>query len=165
MRVNYAADQISSRPPLEVPKVLENYPTLRRQRELLVSIPGIAATTAARILGEMPNITEFRDVKAVGAFAGLSPRHYQSGSIEYRSRLVKTGNAHLRRALYFPAITAMRHNPTIRAFAERLSGRGKAKMTVVAAVMRKLLALAYASSSPVAPSIHLMESLDVRHRI
>ncbi len=91
----------------------------------------------------MPNITEFRDVKAVGAFAGLSPRHYQSGSTEHRSRLVKTGNANLRRALYFPAITAMRHNPRIRALAERLQSRGKSKMTIVAAAMRKLLTLAY----------------------
>lgn len=133
----------SERVDREIERLFDDYPTLRRQRELLVSIPGIAETTAARILGEMPNISEFRDVKAVAAFAGLSPRHYQSGSIEYRSRLVKTGNAHLRRALYFPAIAAMRHNPTIRTFAERLRVGGKAKMTIVAAAMRKLLTLAY----------------------
>lgn len=127
----------------EIEQLFDDYPTLRRQRDLLISIPGIAETTAARILGEMPNITEFRDVKAVAAFAGLSPRHYQSGSIEHRSRLVKTGNAHLRRALFFPAIAAIRYNPPIRALAERLRTRGKAKMTVVAAAMRKLLTLAY----------------------
>jgi transposase len=127
----------------EIQKLFEDFPTLRRQRELLISIPGIAETTAARILGEMPNITGFRDVKAVAAYAGLSPRHYQSGSIEYRSRLVKTGNAQLRRALFFPAISAMRHNPRIRALAMRLRGRGKAKMTIVAAAMRKLLTIAY----------------------
>jgi transposase len=127
----------------EIEQLFDEYPTLRRQRELLISIPGIAETTAARILGEMPNITEFRGVKAVAAFAGLSPRHYQSGSIEHRSRLSKTGNAHLRRALYFPAIAAIRYNPPIHALAERLRSRGKAKMTIVAAAMRKLLTLAY----------------------
>jgi len=127
----------------EIEKLFGDFPTLRRQRELLITIPGIAETTAARILGEMPNITGFRDVKAVAAYAGLSPRHYQSGSIEYRSRLVKTGNAQLRRALFFPAISAMRHNPRIRALAERLRSRGKAKMTIVAAAMRKLLTIAY----------------------
>ena len=110
---------------------------------MLISIPGIAETTAARILGEMPNITEFRDVKAVAAYAGLSPRHYQSGSIEYRSRLAKTGNAHLRRALYFLALTAIRQNRPILEFAKRLRARGKSKMIVVAAAMRKLLTLAY----------------------
>jgi transposase len=127
----------------EIEKLFDDYPTLRQQRELLISIPGIAKITAARILGEMPNISEFRDVKAVAAYAGLSPRHYQSGSIEKRSQLAKTGNAHLRRALYFPAISAMHHNPPIRAFAERLRARGKSKMTIVAAAMRKLLTLAY----------------------
>jgi len=127
----------------EIEQIFDDYPTLRRQRELLVSIPGIAESTAARILGEMPNITQFRDVKAVAAYAGLSPRHYQSGSIEHRSRLAKTGNPHLRHALYFPAISAMRFNPPIRAFAKRLSVRGKTKMTIVAAAMRKLLTLAY----------------------
>jgi transposase len=127
----------------EIKKLFDDYPTLRRQRELLTSIPGIAENTAARILGEMPNIAEFRDVKAVAAYAGLSPRHYQSGSIEHRSRLAKTGNAQLRHALYFPAITAIRHNPPIRALAERLRSRGKGNMTIVAAAMRKLLTLAY----------------------
>jgi transposase len=122
----------------EISRLFDDYPTLRQQRELLISIPGIAETTAARILGEVPNIAEFRDVKAVAAYAGLSPRHYQSGSIEYRSRLAKTGNAHLRHALYFPALAAMRHNPPIRALAERLRSRGKARMTIVAAAMCKL---------------------------
>lgn len=65
----------------EIDQLFDRYPPLRRQRELLTSIPGIGQTTAARILGEMPNITEFRDVKAVAAYAGLSPRHYESGSI------------------------------------------------------------------------------------
>jgi len=50
----------------------------------------------------------------------------------------------LRKALYFPALTAKRHNPHLRRFAQRLTDAGKAKMTVVAAVMRKLLVLIYA---------------------
>jgi transposase len=71
------------------------------------------------------------------------PRHYQSGSIEYRNRLAKTGNAQLRHALYFTAIAAMRHNRPIREFAKRLRARGKTKLTIVAAAVRKLLTLAY----------------------
>jgi transposase len=99
--------------------------------------------TAARILSEMPNIEAFRDVKAVAAFAGLSPRHYQSGSTRLPSRLTKMGNAQLRTALYFPAIVAMTCDPTIKCFVQRLRKRGKIKMTVIAAAMRKLLTLAY----------------------
>jgi transposase len=139
----------------EIAQLFERHPPLRRQRDLLLSIPGIGETTAAKILGEMPNITEFRDVKAVGAFAGLSPQQYESGSIRKRTRLAKTGNADLRQALYWPAISAMRHNPILRQFADRLRERGKPKMTIIAAVMRKLLTLAYGvlkSGSPFNPA-------------
>ncbi len=127
----------------EINQLFDRYPPLRRQRELLTSIPGIGETTAARILGEMPNIAEFRDVKAVAAYAGLSPRHYESGSIRWPSRIAKTGNASLRTALYFPAISAMRYNPLLRRFADRLRERRKSNMTIITAVMRKLLTLAY----------------------
>lgn len=127
----------------EIQQLFDRYPPLRRQRELLTSIPGIGETTAARILGEMPNIAEFRNVKAVAAYAGLSPRHHESGSIRWPSRIAKTGNASLRTALYFPAISAMRHNPLLRRFADRLRERRKSNMTIITAVMRKLLTLAY----------------------
>jgi transposase len=127
----------------EIHQLFDHYPPLRRQRELLTSIPGIGETTAARILGEMPNIAEFRNVKAVAAYAGLSPRHHESGSIHWRSRIAKTGNGNLRTALYFPAISAMRYNPLLRGFSDRLRERRKSNMTIIAAVMRKLLTLAY----------------------
>jgi transposase len=128
----------------EIKQLFDNYPPLRRQRELLTSIPGIGETTAARILGEMPNIAEFRSVKAVAAYAGLSPRHYEAGMTRWPSRIAKTGNANLRTALYYPAISAMRFNPKLQKFANRLRDRRKPNMTIIAAVMRKLLTLAYA---------------------
>ncbi len=127
----------------EIEQLFKDHVPLAKQRDLLTSIPGIGETTAARILGEMPNIAKFRDVKAIAAFAGLSPKHYQSGSIQGRSRLAKTGNAQLRHALYFPAVVAMRHNPIILRQATRLRERGKHNMMIIAAAMRKLLTLAY----------------------
>jgi transposase len=127
----------------EIKKMIDNDPDLQGKRELLATIPGIGITTASTILGELPNLQEFRNVKAVAAYAGLSPRHNQSGLFPGRSRLCKAGNANLRKALYFPAITAMRCNPTIRLFVSRLTARGKRRMIVIAAVMRKLLVIAY----------------------
>jgi transposase len=73
----------------EIAQLFDRFPPLRRQRELLTSIPGIGETTAARILGEMPNIAEFRNVKAVAAYAGLSPRHHESGSFTGQVALLK----------------------------------------------------------------------------
>ena len=55
----------------------------------------------------------------------------------------KKGNRRLRKALYFPAIVGMRYNPILRAFAQRLLARGKVKMVVIGAVMRKLAHLIY----------------------
>lgn len=124
---------------------IDRDPDLRRKRDLLTSIPGIGEATANSILAEAPHLEEFRSGKAVAAYAGLSPRERQSGtSLRGKVRhLCKTGNARLRKALFFPAITAIRYNPIIRDFAARLAASGKPKMLIVGAVMRKLLVLAY----------------------
>ncbi len=60
-----------------------------------------------------------------------------------RTRLAKTGNSRLRKMLYFPAMSAIRLNPLIKALYERLVAAVKPKMVSLAAVMRKLLILAY----------------------
>jgi transposase len=86
----------------------------------------------------------YRSARQVAAFAGLVPRERQSGaSVRGRVRLSKIGNSRLRRALYFPAITALRCSPFFQAWAEGLHKRGKSKMAVIGAVMRKLVHLAY----------------------
>jgi transposase len=119
-------------------------PTLKQQSHLLDSIPGIAETTAALLLSEITDITQYRSARQVAAYAGLVPRERQSGSsVRGRTKLSKIGNARLRRALYFPAITAIRCSPFFQAWAEGLQKRGKSKMSVICAVMRKLLHVAY----------------------
>ena len=127
----------------EIDDLMNRHPPLRGKRDLIATIPGIADLTAARILGEMPDIEEYRSAKAVAAFAGLSPRQYQSGNMRGHTRLAKTGNARLRKMLYFPAMSATRCNPLLKALYERLVAAGKPKMVALAAVMRKLLILAY----------------------
>lgn len=124
---------------------LDHHPDLRHQRDLLTSIPGIGDLTAARLLAELPHWHTFTSPKQVAAFAGLSPRQHLSGtSVRGRTRLSKRGSSRLRSALYMPAIVAKRHNPILAAFAQRLLDAGKPKMAVIAAVMRKLLLLAFA---------------------
>ncbi len=123
---------------------INKHPRLKRQSELLDSIPGIADTTAALLLSEVTDLTQYRSARQVAAYAGLVPRERQSGSsLRGRTRLSKIGNARLRRALYFPAITAIRCSPFFQAWAEGLLKRGKSKMSVICAVMRKLVHLAY----------------------
>jgi transposase len=122
----------------------DDHPDLKRRRDLLTSIPGVGETTAGAILSEIPHLDRFHSAKAVAAFAGLSPRERRSGTSIYgRPRLCKTGNARIRKALYMPAMVALRFNPTLRVFAERLLAAGKHKRLIIGAVMRKLLVLAY----------------------
>jgi len=60
-----------------------------------------------------------------------------------KPRLSKQGASQLRRILFFPAVSARHHNPVVRAFADQLAQRGKVKMAIVCACMRKLLHLVY----------------------
>jgi transposase len=139
----YLAEQIKRTEAL-IRDQIDSHPGLKRQRELLDSIPGVGETTAAALLAEVPDILQYRSARRVAAFAGLVPRERQSGSsVRRRVRLSKIGNARLRKALYFPAVTALRCSPFFQAWAEGLRQRGKSKMAVIGAAMRKLVHLAY----------------------
>ncbi len=135
---------------------IDSHPDLRARHDLLVSIPGIAAKTAAKLLAEIPQLEQFSQARQVAAFAGLNPRQWSSGSsVRGRSRLSKIGSPRIRKALYMPALVALRHNPLIRGLARRLALRGKLPMVIVGAAMRKLLYLAYGvlkSGKPCDPS-------------
>jgi transposase len=123
---------------------IDRHPTLKRQSALLDSIPGIGEATAALLLAEITDIKQYRSARQVAAYAGLVPREWRSGSsVRGRVRLSKIGNARLRRALYFPAVTALRCSAFFQAWAEGLRQRGKCKMAVIGAAMRKLIHLAY----------------------
>lgn len=120
----------------------DQHPPLRHQRDLLTSIPGIGETTAAVLLAELFT-KRFTSARQAAAFAGLVPRVHESGTLHRRGRLSKIGSARLRKALYFPALTALRHNPTIRVVHVRLRAVGKPPLVIVGAAMRKLVHLAF----------------------
>ena len=117
---------------------------LQRRYELLCSIPGLGAVSALHTLAELVLLPEDRDVRQWVAYAGLDPRECSSGtSVRKRVRISKVGNAHLRRALYMPALAASRWQPQVREFYERLQKRGKTKQQALLAVARKLLHAIY----------------------
>ena len=123
---------------------VESCRSLARKRELLVTIPGIGQATAALVLAELGDPERFESARQAAAYAGLTPSHHKSGSSVHRKpRLSKVGSSRLRKALYFPAITALRCNAAIEAFGERLAERGKEKMVIIGAAMRKLLHICY----------------------
>jgi len=123
-----------------IERLIMEHDELRDKRILLESIPGIGDVTIGLILAFFGDPQDFNSAKEVSAFLGLNPRQNQSGSsVNHRTRISKTGDASLRKALYMPAMTAMRHNPTVHQFSQNLLKRGKTKMAVVVASMRKLV--------------------------
>ena len=122
---------------------IDHDPDLRQRRDLLDTIPGLGDATIPVLLAALGDVHRFENARSVAAFAGLSPKEHQSGKWKGHTRLSKTGDALLRKALYLPAIVARRHNPLIRAFCERLKAQGKNGKLIVGAAMRKLLVLAY----------------------
>jgi transposase len=123
---------------------IDAHPDLKQRQDLLDSIPGIGKLTAAKVLGEIRNVTEFTSARQLAAYAGVTPRVFISGtSVHKKSRLSKTGNANLRHILYMPAIVATRFNPIVKAFCSRLLSNGLKPMEAIAAAMHKLLHLIY----------------------
>ena len=113
---------------------------LKAAYELLISVKGIADTSAIAILGEILLLPKGLRAPQWVKFAGLDPQHFRSGSsVDKKPRISKAGNRNLRAALYMPALSAKAHDPHVKAFAEHLAARGKTPMQVVCAVMRKLL--------------------------
>jgi transposase len=117
---------------------------LKQDAELIASIPGLGRTTAAKILAYLGDLRRFESAKALAAFVGVTPQRAESGSsLQGRSRISRIGHAHVRQALFMPALVACRYNPVIKAFRDRLTAAGKPKKAAVIAAMHKLLHIIY----------------------
>ena len=115
---------------------------LARRQEILASIPGVGPRLSATLVVGMTELGAAPG-KAIAALAGLAPLTRQSGDWTGRAR-VSGGRGDVRRALYMPALNAIRHNPDMRRFYDRLGAAGKPAKVAIVAVMRKLLVLANA---------------------
>lgn len=123
---------------------IRHHPDLKAQHDLLTSIPGVGDRTSFQLLAELGDLRRFTNVRQVVALVGLNPQQRHSGrSLHYTAGIARMGRSSLRAALYLPAVVAKRHNPLLKAFAERLTAQGLAPKAVIVAVMRKLLHLAY----------------------
>jgi|AMFO01.1.fsa_nt_gi Transposase and inactivated derivatives len=121
-------------------RLIERHDTLLRGFTLLTSVKGVAETSAIRILGEVMLMPEGMSGKQWVAHAGLDPRSFESGaSVRKKARISKTGNAHLRRALFLPAMSAARFDPGARNLRNILIKRGLKPIQAIIAIMRRLL--------------------------
>jgi len=122
---------------------IDRHPGLRQQSDLLKTIPGVAETTSANLISEL-RFDQFSTARQVAAYAGLTPSDKESGtSVKGRPRLSKIGSRRLRKALFMPAMAAIRYNPILSEFANRLKLKGKAMKVIISAVMRKIIHIAF----------------------
>lgn len=121
----------------DIDDAVRSSPVWREQEDLLKSVPGIGDVTARTLIAELPELGRL-DRRQIAALAGLAPWTRQSGQWKGRS-MIGGGRARIRSALFVAALVASRFNPTLRAFHQRLIKAGKAKMTALIAVARKLL--------------------------
>jgi transposase len=137
---------------------IDNDPTLKQQRELLESVPGIGRVVSGMLLSYYGGDLRFDSSKQAVAFAGLDTSRRESGtSVRGKPRLSKKGHSNIRGTLYMPAVVAMTKSAWGKAFAGRLAAAGKPPLLIIGAVMRKLVAIAYGvlkSGQPFNPALH-----------
>lgn len=114
-------------------------PAWREKEDLLASVPGIGPVTARTLIAELPELGRLGR-RQMAALAGLAPWTRQSGQWRGKS-FIGGGRASVRTALFMAAMVARRCNPCLKAFFDRLVATGKAKMTALIAVARKLLTI------------------------
>lgn len=111
----------------------------KRQAEVLISVPGVGQTTAASLIADLPELGQLNRCQ-IASLAGLAPFNHDSGKLK-GLRAIGGGRATVRTALYMATLSAMRCNPAIKHFAQRLTEKGKKFKVRITACMRKLLVI------------------------
>jgi transposase len=123
----------------DIDETVRDSPVWCEKEELLASVKGVGPVTVRTMLAELPELGSLNR-RQIAALAGLAPFTRQSGRWRGKS-FIGGGRASVRTALFLAAMTAMRHNPVLRAFHQRLRAAGKPKMVALIAVARKLLTI------------------------
>lgn len=109
----------------------------------MLSIPGLGEISAATILSEYGDISNFSSPNKMLAFAGLDPSIIQSGTLEYKGRMVKHGSGHLRYAIMNIAMSILRYSPTFYDFYQKKRSEGKCHRVALSHVCKKLIRVIY----------------------
>lgn len=135
-----ALDTHIARLDTEIERSIGAEPEMRRRLDILISIPGIGAVTAASLIAGLCELGACSG-KQAAMLTGLAPLACESGE-RVGHRAIRGGRPAPRNAIYMAALSASRHNPDLARFAERLKKVGKPNKVVLVAVMRKLIVLA-----------------------
>lgn len=114
-------------------------PVWREHEALLSSVPGIGPVTAQTVLAELPELGRVGP-RQIAALVGVAPFAWESGTLRGK-RAIRGGRAPVRRVLYMATLVAVRRNPVLAAFYQRLRTRGRPAKVALVAAMRKLLTI------------------------
>lgn len=130
---------------------------------LLTTIDGIGPQTSARLVATFGDFSRFPSAGALASYVGAVPALKQSGKRTFqRASLTPIGAAHLRAKLWMPVLTAVRTNPWLRAYYERLIARGKLPKVALVAAMRKLLHAVYSVATHRRPFVANLVTAEAR---
>ena len=128
----------------EINSIVESQPEIKEKVGYITSIPGFGFLSAVIILGETNGFELIRNKKQLVSFAGLDVKEKQSGSsVKCKSKISKRGNKYLRKAMYFPAFTAIKHNENFKNIHLRLVTKHGISKKAAVAVQRKMLELSW----------------------
>lgn len=123
----------------DIKQSIKASPVWRAKENLLKSVPGIGDGTAAMLMAMLPELGTLNR-RQIAALAGLAPMNRDSGTFRGR-RMIIGGRAAVRSQLYMATLTAIRHNPFIEQYYDRLMAKGKPFKVAITACMRKLLTI------------------------
>lgn len=136
----------------QIEKVVAQNPLLKNKISLLTSIPGVGITTAASVVGETDGFSQMENKRHLISYCGFDVIRKDSGtSVHAKPRISKRGNRHVRKAMHFPALTAIRQNEPEKLMFARLVQKHGIKMKAVVAIQRKILVTMYGKSDQTDP--------------
>ena len=129
---------------MDITKIINADKALKVEVENMCTIPGIGQLTAIVVLAETNGFELIKSKRQLTSYAGLDVKEKQSGtSVKGRPRISKKGNRNLRKAMHFPALSAIRHDERFSAIYVRIVSKNGIKMKGIVAIQRKLLEMMY----------------------
>jgi transposase len=123
----------------EIEELTQNNQQWIDKVNLLKTTPGIGQVISTTLVSDLPELGKL-SAKQISRLVGVAPINHDSGQHKGK-RMINGGRAHVRATLYMGAVVAMRHNPVIKAFYERLVERGKSKKLALTACVHKMLVI------------------------
>lgn len=121
----------------QILEIIRGNTELKALDELLRSVPGVGAVVSATLISSLPELGS-ASRGCISSLVGVAPLNHDSGS-HRGARFIRAGRGNVRSVLFMGILSAIRHNPVLRALYERLVLVGKAKMVALVACMHKLL--------------------------